>query len=198
MRHKRPLRYYRHREWRECRVRLAFQRQRERPDLHARVLRQPGRQQPDIRMGVVQRWHCHMHGLPRARHEPGVLLNDAGTAWTSKMLGSASILQGSSCAINLGSSSASASGSELTLNLAIAFTPAFSGEKTIRMFANAAGGLSSGWQDRGSWTVTGSVPAPRPRRLRVAKNKAMTETRLRLPSRPRRLRPRSGRLTSPV
>jgi len=103
------------------------------------------------------------------------LLNDAGTAWDSKMLGSASILQGSSCAINLGSSSASASGSVLTLNLAIAFTPAFSGEKTIRMFANAAGGLSSGWQDRGSWTVPAptSPSTPTDRRKR---RKTTTET----------------------
>ena len=123
------------------------------------------------------------------------LLNDAGTAWTSKMLGSASILQGSSCAINLGSSSASASGSVLTLNLAIAFTPAFSGEKTIRMFANAAGGLSSGWQDRGSWTVPSSAPAPTDSRKR---RKTTTETstsrlRLRLPSRHRRFSPVSRR-----
>jgi hypothetical protein len=88
------------------------------------------------------------------------LLNDAGTAWNSKMLGSGSILEGSSCAINLGSSSVSASGSRLTLNLAVTFTPAFGGEKTIRMFANAAGGLSSGWQDRGSWTVPTSTSTP--------------------------------------
>jgi hypothetical protein len=94
------------------------------------------------------------------------------------MLGSASILQGSSCAINLGSSSASASGSGLTLNLAIAFTPAFSGEKTIRMFANAAGGLSSGWQDRGSWTVPGSAPAPTDSRKRRKPATATTTTTL--------------------
>jgi len=106
------------------------------------------------------------------------LLNDAGTAWTSKMLGSGSILQGSSCAINLGSSSVSASGSGLTLNLAVAFTPTFSGEKTIRTFANAAGGLSSGWQDRGSWTVPGSAPAPTDSRKRRKTATATTTTTL--------------------
>ena len=120
------------------------------------------------------------------------LLNDAAaTAWTSQLLGSASTLQGSSCAINLGSSSVSASSSGLTLNLAIAFTPAFSGAKTIRMFANAAGGLSSGWQDRGSWTVPSSAPAPAPTRPRVAsdaKRQPRLQLRLRLPSRPQRQR----------
>ena len=125
-------------------------------------------------------WFVGGTGVCMAYHERATnlvyLLNDAGTAWTSKMLGSASILQGSSCAINLGSSSASASGSGLTLNLAIAFTPAFSGEKTIRMFANAAGGVSSGWQDRGSWTVTGSAPAPAPTPTKGRKkHKAITD-----------------------
>ena len=127
-------------------------------------------------------WFVGGTGVCMAYHERATnlvyLLNDAGTAWTSKMLGSGSILQGSSCAINLGSSSASASGSVLTLNLAIAFTPAFSGEKTIRMFANAAGGVSSGWQDRGSWTVTAPAPAPTPTNGR---KKTRRQPRLRLP-----------------
>jgi hypothetical protein len=126
-------------------------------------------------------WFVGGTGVCMAYHERATnlvyLLNDAGTAWTSKMLGSASILQGSSCAINLGSSSASASGSGLTLNLAIAFTPAFSGEKTVRIFANAAGGVSTGWQDRGSWTVTSSAPAPAPTTTRGRKKpRAITET----------------------
>jgi len=126
-------------------------------------------------------WFVGGTGVCMAYHERATnlvyLLNDAGTAWTSKMLGSASILQGSSCAINLGSSSASASGSGLTLNLAIAFTPAFSGEKTVRIFANAAGGVSTGWQDRGSWTVTSSAPAPSPTTTRGRKKpRAITET----------------------
>ena len=124
-------------------------------------------------------WFVGGTGVCMAYHERATnlveLMNDAGTAWTSKMLGSASILQGSSCAINLGSSSASASGSVLTLNLAIAFTSAFSGDKTIRMFANAAGGVSSGWQDRGSWTVTAPAPAPTPTNGRK-KRKAITTT----------------------
>jgi len=85
------------------------------------------------------------------------LVNDAGTAWSSQALGSGGVLKNSSCTINLGASSVSASGSIMTLNLAVTFKPAFAGPKTTRIFANAAGGLSSGWQDRGTWTVTTSA-----------------------------------------
>jgi hypothetical protein len=84
------------------------------------------------------------------------LINDAGTAWSSQVLGSNTVLRNSYCAINLASSSVSISGSTLTLNLSMTFRSTFNGGKTIRMFANAAGGLSSGWQDRGSWTVIGN------------------------------------------
>ena len=49
-------------------------------------------------------------------------------------------------------------------------------QKTIRMFANAAGGLSSGWQDRGSWTVPGSAPAPTDSRKRRKTSTATTTT----------------------
>jgi len=111
-------------------------------------------------------WLVGGTGVCMAYHERATnlvyLLNDAGTAWNSQILGASSVLQGSSCAINLASSSVSTSGSVLTLNLAMTFTPAFSGAKTVRMFANAAGGVSSGWQDRGTWTVTSSAPAPTP------------------------------------
>ena len=90
------------------------------------------------------------------------LINDAGTDWMTRTLGSGT-LQNSSCSINLSGSSASMSGTTLTLNLAVAFSPSYAGSKTISMFANAAGYLSSGWQDRGSWTVpTVSTPAPPP------------------------------------
>jgi hypothetical protein len=110
-------------------------------------------------------WFASSTGACLVYHERATnrvyLQNDAGTAWNNQMLGRASTLQGGSCAINLGNSSVSSSGSVLTLNLAISFTSAFSGPKTVRMFAYAAGGLSTGWQDRGSFTVSSSsAPAP--------------------------------------
>ena len=50
-------------------------------------------------------------------------------------------------------SSASGSGNNLTLHIALTFKPAFAGQKTIFMSAKSSGGLESGYQQRGSWTV---------------------------------------------
>ena len=90
------------------------------------------------------------------------LLNDTGTAWFTQPLGGGT-LQNSACLIESGASSVAMSGGTLTLNLAVTFTPGFSGTKTVRMFANAVGGVASGWQDRGTWTVpTGSTSSVQP------------------------------------
>jgi hypothetical protein len=110
-------------------------------------------------------WFTGGTGACLAYHERATnavyLLNDEGTNWMSRSLGSGT-LQNSSCSINLAGSSVSTSGSMLTLNLAVSFSPAFNGAKTVRMFANAAGSLSSGWQDRGAWTVNATQPSSPP------------------------------------
>ena len=80
------------------------------------------------------------------------LLNDAGTAWIPAALGTSGTLQNSQCAVALASSSASMSGNSLTLNLAMTFTPAYSGTWNIYMIAVNAAGTNSGWQTRGTWT----------------------------------------------
>ena len=82
------------------------------------------------------------------------LLNDAGTSWMAGTLGTSGTLQNSQCAVSLGSSSVTSSGNTLTLNLATTFKSPFTGTKNIYMYA-ADGGLSSGWQARGSWAVSG-------------------------------------------
>jgi hypothetical protein len=69
-------------------------------------------------------------------------------------LGSAGTLQNSQCSVNLGSSSASGSGTNLTMNLAITFTTAFAGTQSINMRADDNGGQTSGWLTMGTWTVT--------------------------------------------
>ena len=90
-------------------------------------------------------------------YDPGTnglsLLNDAGTAYTVAALGSAGTLQNSQCAVALGGSSRTLSGNTLTLNLALTFTPAFNGVKNLVLYAANAGGVNSGWQSRGTWTV---------------------------------------------
>jgi hypothetical protein len=80
------------------------------------------------------------------------LLDDTGTSWLSGVVGNGT-LQNSQCAIDLKSSFTASSGTTLTLNLAITFTPEFAGLKNVYMFANAAGRLTSGWHDRGDWHV---------------------------------------------
>jgi hypothetical protein len=88
-------------------------------------------------------------------------LNDAGTAWlVPGVLGSAGTLQNNQCTANLSSSSASTSGTNLTLNLSLSFSGAFLGPKTILMSASDYAGQSSGWQQRGSYTVTPAVEHP--------------------------------------
>jgi hypothetical protein len=85
------------------------------------------------------------------------LLNDQGTAWIPAAVGSSSVLQNSQCAMALSGTTAVLSGTTLTLNLSMAFAPGFMGTKQIYMYAANAGGTTSGWQTRGSWTVAGSA-----------------------------------------
>jgi hypothetical protein len=68
-------------------------------------------------------------------------------------VGSAGTLSNSQCSVNVGGSSVSASGTTLTLNLAISFQAAFAGAKGIFMEVQSAT-QDSGWSNLGSWTVT--------------------------------------------
>ncbi|MBI4465406.1 MAG: hypothetical protein HY647_11935 [Acidobacteria bacterium] len=87
------------------------------------------------------------------------LMNDAGTTTLGPgTVGGAGTLQNSQCTVNLPSSSVLTSGNNLTLNLALSFTAAFGGTKAVQMIAVDVGGLNSGWQMRGIWTVPGSPP----------------------------------------
>jgi hypothetical protein len=88
------------------------------------------------------------------------LLNDAATAWTAGVMESGT-LANSQCTLNLASSSATPSGNSLTLELNVTFSGSFTGPKQIYMLAKSAGGVSTGWQQRGTWTVT-APPAPEP------------------------------------
>jgi hypothetical protein len=80
------------------------------------------------------------------------LLDDAGTNWLPSAMGGGATLQNSQCAIEPGSSSASPSGNTLTVSLAVTFTNAFAGAKSVFMYGTN-GVIDSGWQTRGTWTV---------------------------------------------
>jgi hypothetical protein len=78
--------------------------------------------------------------------------SDAGPVRGPIIPGSAGSLQNSRCELNAAGSSVTGSGSTLTLNLALAFRPAFAGQSTILMEASD-GMLTSGLQTRGTWVV---------------------------------------------
>src|SRR6185503_13638288 len=81
------------------------------------------------------------------------VLNDAGTTWMAGVVGTGGMLQNSQCSIPLGTVTALASGNTLTLSLPMTFAARFSGLKNIFMYAANAGGINSGWQALGTWTV---------------------------------------------
>ena len=90
-----------------------------------------------------------------------LLRDDASSAWLGPVtVGSAGSLTNSQCKLNAEDSSVSSSGNDRAINMAVTFNTAFAGDKTVYMFARDSGGLSSGWQTRGNWTVpTEVVPA---------------------------------------
>lgn len=80
------------------------------------------------------------------------LLTDGGNTWNSAAIGSSSALSNSQCSINLATATAVANGFTVTVTLPVTFTAAYDGAKSIFMFATD-GAASSGWQNRGAFTV---------------------------------------------
>jgi hypothetical protein len=82
------------------------------------------------------------------------LANDGYTSLLGPMtLGMAATLQNSQCTVNGATSSATWSANTLTLNLSLTFKTAFAGAKSLFGYARSVGGLFSGWQTLGAWTV---------------------------------------------
>jgi hypothetical protein len=87
------------------------------------------------------------------------LRDNAGATWLGPVtLGSADTLHNDQCVIRASTSSASGAGNNLTLNLAVYFKAGFAGAKTVYMYAQDNGGLTSGsYWAAGTWTVPSSV-----------------------------------------
>jgi hypothetical protein len=85
------------------------------------------------------------------------MLGDAGSGWMSAPLGTGA-LENSQCAVDLAETSASASGSTMTLDVAVSFKPAFAGAKNVYMFGESTTGVNTGWQQRGTWQVPSGGP----------------------------------------
>jgi hypothetical protein len=81
------------------------------------------------------------------------LLDDLGAQWISGAVGSTSALHNSQCSIALSSTTVSVSGQVMTVNLPVTFTATFSGTKNVSLFAGNIAGITSGWHQRGTWTV---------------------------------------------
>jgi hypothetical protein len=82
------------------------------------------------------------------------LLNDAGTAWLGPVaLGGPSLLSNSQCHLNAFFSSAAGGGNSLAVDLMMSFKSSFQGSKKVFLNTGDFGGLSTGWQQKGSWTV---------------------------------------------
>ena len=87
------------------------------------------------------------------------LAKDDGSGWMGPVtISQPGTLQNSQCTLNSGASSASGSGTNLTVNLAVSFQPTFTGLKNNFMLAeDTVNNLTSGFQDRGTWSVNAMV-----------------------------------------
>jgi hypothetical protein len=86
------------------------------------------------------------------------LLNDAGSAWLAATPGAPmTLLQNSQCLLNVATTTVNTGGNTLTLNLAMMFKPAYAGSRNVYLYAVDMSGLSSGWQQHGTWDVPGSA-----------------------------------------
>jgi uncharacterized protein YhjY with autotransporter beta-barrel domain len=89
------------------------------------------------------------------------LLNDARNQWLGSVpLGSSGTLANSQCSVNLGASSKSGSGNNLTVDLAITFSGSFAGTKNLFVYALDQQYQNSGWQNKGSWVIPGASNQP--------------------------------------
>jgi len=87
------------------------------------------------------------------------LTDNAGTWGAPVPIGSGT-LSNSQCTLNLGSSSATPSGTDLTLVLSITFSSSFAGSKNVYMMATSVAGSGTGWILRGGWTpIPSGAPA---------------------------------------
>ena len=89
------------------------------------------------------------------------LMNDAGGSWLGPLtIGHSGTLQNSQCTLNAQTSSASGSGTSLTVNLALSFQPTFIGLLNNFMLAqDTVNNFTSGVQNLGTWTAS-AVMAP--------------------------------------
>ncbi len=88
------------------------------------------------------------------------LADNAGTTWLGGIAPQSSgTVNNSQCSINASQSAMSGSGAQLTLTVPLTFQPSYGGAENNYLIAYDQAGLSSGWQQMGTWTVP-APPAP--------------------------------------
>ncbi len=97
------------------------------------------------------------------------LANDDPSTGSQTVVPGGSTAQNDQCTLTGAASSASLSGTTLTLNIALAFVPSFAGAKTVYQYA-ADAGANTGWVAKGAWTV--SIPPSQPSADTVSPNAA--------------------------
>ncbi|GEM_PF-4311074 len=90
------------------------------------------------------------------------LMNDAGTAWIGPYSpGSSNIMENSYVKIDCSKTTVSRSGNTLTINWSVVFKSSFAGLKNAYLYAQDNDSASSGWSQKGTWTIN-TVPADNP------------------------------------
>jgi len=77
------------------------------------------------------------------------------------------LLWNSQCTVHVASAGASPSGNAWTVSVPVMFAPGYVGAKHLYLSAIGMRGQSSGWQDRGDWTVRPRVDGVWPVSARV-------------------------------
>ena len=88
------------------------------------------------------------------------LLNDAGTAFSGLIAGSAGQVLNSQCTLQGVGSGGTAVGSNLTVNYNLTFSAGFAGTKQIYMQAVNNTGVVEVWHQMATWTVGGATGSP--------------------------------------
>jgi hypothetical protein len=88
------------------------------------------------------------------------LLDDSGATWLpSAVIGTATSRSNSQCTLNVGSSSVTVAGNNLTVNVDLSFSTSWMGTKNNYMYVADQAGLTSDWVTLGAWTVS-SISQP--------------------------------------
>jgi len=103
---------------------------------------------------------CYIAFVPASAASGSVLLvddaGDAGGPFQSLSLPGGGTVSNSQCSISGAASSATGSGNNLTLTLAISFSSNFAGSKVVYTAARNLSSNNSGWQALATWTIPGA------------------------------------------